>query len=326
MESSLLELMRDPSVGTPSVDENGHRPTRRGIQTMMIIANDIAQAVRELASAGGPPEEDWPRLTAALRSLYSDLSSSPYRSSDDLAHVREAFGGALSLSTLQGHSYEKPYGYPGDFEIIDRIHTRYVSDDDRYRNWDLYFQAQCAPSAVRNRGRYFEALLGRLHSGASVLNLACGGCREVANLHSRGELNVSVDCVDQDPNALEYARGILDDAPVSLQRANAFRWEAPRAYDLVWSAGLFDYLDADAFVFLLRRLWKCVKLGGSLVVGNFAPNNPTRPYMEIVGDWVLNYRDAEDLVELARRAGIPTDAVSVDTEAEGVNLFLWARR
>ena len=309
---------------TSSVVSGGYARIPEWLAPTTVLANELEDTVRELVSAGGPTEEDWPGLTAALSSLYADVSSSPRRSADEFDAIREAFGNMLSLSTLQGHSFRKPYGYPGDFEIIDRIHTRYVSRDRRYRNWDLYFQAQAAPSAVRNRGRYFESLLRSLEEGASVLNLACGGCRELANLHSRSELRVDADCVDQDPRALQFAREILGDAPVSLQRANAFRWRARRRYDLVWSAGLFDYLDDDSFVFLLKRLWHCVKRGGRLVVGNFAANNPTRPYMEIVGDWILHHRDAEQLRELANRAEIATDTVQIEVEAEGVNLFLCA--
>jgi len=44
--------------------------------------------------------------------------------------------------------------------------------------------------------------------------------------------------------------------------------------------------------------------------------------MEIVGDWYLHHRSAEDLMSLARKSGIHHDNIQISSEPEGVNLFL----
>jgi hypothetical protein len=61
-------------------------------------------------------------------------------------------------------------------------------------------------------------------------------------------------------------------------------------------------------------------------VGNFSDFNPSRDYMELLGDWVLQHRTRDRLRELALEAGAAEDAIDVQWEPEGVNLFLHVRR
>jgi extracellular factor (EF) 3-hydroxypalmitic acid methyl ester biosynthesis protein len=162
-----------------------------------------------------------------------------------------------------------------------------------------------------------------------VLNLGSGPCRDLAEfLASEPEAELCVDCVDQDPSAIAYAQGLVgrthSRAAVRFIQANVLRFRPERHYDLVWSAGLFDYLPDRLFVQVLSRLLRHVRPGGRLVVGNFAPGHETQLYMELVGDWVLTYRTGEQLIDLALAAGADRDTVRVEAEPEGVNLFLVA--
>jgi extracellular factor (EF) 3-hydroxypalmitic acid methyl ester biosynthesis protein len=63
-----------------------------------------------------------------------------------------------------------------------------------------------------------------------------------------------------------------------------------------------------------------------VVVGNFSDHNPSRDYMELLGDWVLRHRTHDHLRELALEAGASADSIEVQWEPEGVNLFLHIRR
>ncbi len=289
------------------------------------MVDDAVHVIGDMVSAGGPSHEEWPQLTHLFSNLHQTLSPQDGGATRDLRRIRHAFGDALSPDTIQGHCYSKPYGYPGDFSIIDKIHTRHLSDDGRFRTWDEYMQAQPATCAVRNRGLYFEDLLRRLPRGARVLNLGCGGCRELSNLRLRDELHVRVDCVDHDPRALAFARKLVDDANVNYERADVIRWKPIQTYDLNWSAGLIEYMKNAEFVIMQKRQRPCLTPDGELVVGNFSTNNPTRPYMEIVGDWHLHHRSDAALLSLAGRAGIPLALTRVAAEAEGVNLLLHAQ-
>jgi extracellular factor (EF) 3-hydroxypalmitic acid methyl ester biosynthesis protein len=84
-------------------------------------------------------------------------------------------------------------------------------------------------------------------------------------------------------------------------------------------------LDDDVAAAMLRLFWERRSDGGTFLVGNFASHNPTRAYMEWIGNWYLTYREAADLERLAAAAGIPRDRFAVRSERLGVDLFLVGR-
>lgn len=63
----------------------------------------------------------------------------------------------------------------------------------------------------------------------------------------------------------------------------------------------------------------------NLDIRNFFENNPTRDYMEIMGDWHLYHRGAERLASLAQECGIDHKDILIDQESEKVNVFLRVR-
>ena len=54
-------------------------------------------------------------------------------------------------NNLTAKAILKPYGYAGDFEIIDNFYTYWLSDNPRLRKWDEFAQWQPTSRAVRNR-------------------------------------------------------------------------------------------------------------------------------------------------------------------------------
>ena len=111
---------------------------------------------------------------------------------------------------------------------------------------------------------------------------------------------------------------------MAFVEADARRYKSATRYDLVWFAGLFDYFPAAIFVRSLRRLSRLLSPGGRIVVGNFCSTDPTRAFMDVL-DWHLHRRSASVLRRLAEAAGFPSDAVHVEREPLGVNLFLHVR-
>ena len=68
--------------------------------------------------------------------------------------------------------------------------------------------------------------------------------------------------------------------------------------------------------------WQHLAHGGLLLVSNFAPHNPTRAYMEWIGNWYLLYRTTEQMWQLGVEAGIPKDQFHIGSEPMGVDLVL----
>lgn len=191
-------------------------------------------------------------------------------------------------STMQGRALMKKYGYAGDFEIIDKIYTEHISDEPKFRKWDIFFQNQPAPIAVRNRKKYFIEKLENIHTflPQRVLNLASGPCRDVLELFEKNaDANYQFDCVDLDKNAIEYAKELTHkySKKITFINQNIFRFTPEEKYDIIWSAGLFDYFDDKTFEKILKRLIES-NPHAKIIIGNFSDQNPTMQYMELIGE------------------------------------------
>lgn len=291
--------------------------------------------IEKMVAQGGPVPGQYAAFDRWLSHIAEETRTGRM-SEGELRALRDAFGRALSLETNQGLGLRKPHGYPGDYEIIDRIYREHITDDPTLRNWDLYFHTQAAPRAVRNRKAYFIELLNALIASDTgdaplpILNVASGPARDVLEFleGSRSDKRVTVECVDTDPSAISYARSIcrpyLD--RVTFRQANAIRYASDRQFRLIWSAGLFDYFGDKGFKFLVEQLYTLLTDDGELVIGNFSKANSTQDYMEVMGDWNLHYRDEAELLKMARECGVPDEDVRIGQEPEGVNLFLHIKR
>jgi 2-polyprenyl-3-methyl-5-hydroxy-6-metoxy-1,4-benzoquinol methylase len=228
-----------------------------------------------------------------------------------------------------GHILLKPYGYAGDFEIIDRIYTKNKSE--KYSKWDDYSLSNSAAVAVRNRKDYFKAVIKEQVKGRSelmVLNLASGPARDVFEIFEEAmedRPKLKFTCIDLDKNAISYAKEINSEHldQIEFVNKNILRFDTTVKHDLVWSAGLFDYFNDKVFILILKRMKNWIKENGEIVIGNFNQEyNPSRHYMEIIGEWYLHHRTEEQLRALAVEAGFSEENITVGRENENVNLFL----
>lgn len=285
------------------------------------------QFIEQLVAKGGPEPEDYQVLDEWVSRVHNEVATGLVSESELLA-LRDSFGDALSPATMQGFALRKPHGYAGDFEIIDRIYRQHIASEPHLASWDRYYHQHAAPKAVRNRKAYFHQVLDRHYNRRTalrVLNVASGPGRCIFEwLSARKAARVSFRCIELDPKAIAYASSLnepfLD--RVSFVRMNALRFRPNEQFDLVWASGIFDYFTDAVAQSLLRRLILAVAPDGEVVIGNFSDKNPSRDYMELVGDWRLHHRSADNLAALAISSGASAAEVFIGAEPEGVNLFL----
>ena len=250
--------------------------------------------------------------------------------SEDIHEINHSLGTDFLNKTLQGHSLIKPYGYAGDFMIIDRIYQNEISSESAFEKFDSFYQKHSATQAVRNRKSYFKTLVKEKvasNKRFDILDIASGPARDLAELYDehKSECEIQSVCVEMDQKAIEYARGLTryHSEKITFIQRNICRFTSSENFDLIWAAGLFDYFKDKTFKFLVKRFIPYLKSGGQLVIGNFNENhNPTRNYMEVFGEWFLNHRSTDHLVSLAEESGCSPSQVSIEKESEGVNLFL----
>jgi len=164
-----------------------------------------------------------------------------------------------------------------------------------------------------------------------LLSVGCGPGLDVRDILLGETPPRHVTLLDNDEKAIARARanlsivaGMAPGTTLEFVCRNAFRWKSDRRFDLIWSSGLFDYLNDKTAVFLLKRLRETTAPRGHVVVGNFAEDHVSRPYMETIGEWYPIHRSPEDLIRLAVAAGFEEAKAEVIVDDSGVNLFLVA--
>lgn len=283
--------------------------------------------LEKLVKNGGPQENEYIEMDKWYNTVWKLFEKGEF-SKEQIEKLRKTFSKVYDTpETMFGLVFTAPYGYKGDFEIIDRIYRKHICSKENLSNWDSYFQRLSATKAVRNRKDYFKKLLKtkiKAYEKLKVLNLASGPCRDLKEFFEESKNNdIVFDCVEFDPRAIDYAKKILDPKQqVNFIQQNIFKFSTDKKYDLIWSAGLFDYFDDKTFSRILKRISNYIKENGEIVIGNFHPRNPTRNCMEFT-IWKLNHRSEDELTRLAQNAGImDISRIEIEEEAEGVNLFM----
>jgi SAM-dependent methyltransferase len=287
--------------------------------TLKQLSSEDQKFLNTLVEKGGPEPHEYTEFTAIINNLEDS----------ELEYFRDTIKASLNENTLIGHGYVKPFGYPGDFNIIHNIYRLYVNPDEKYSNWDSFFQNQAGAHAVRNRKDYFLrrcAEVEKLEGDEKrILILGSGPATDVNEyLSNNPDSNIKFDLVDFDQNAISFAKSQNVDFSESIEyfKINVLRFKPYQWYNLIWSAGLFDYFKDKHFVYMIGKYYKYLVSGGEFIIGNFSHSNPTKRLMEVLSDWYLVHRSKHDLVRMALEAEAKEEQVEVDMEELGVNLFL----
>jgi hypothetical protein len=252
-----------------------------------------------------------------------------------------AAGGLLARGWLQTQARTKPRGYAGDHEMLARIYENRLCSDPLGRQFDRYFQEEAAPQAVRNRMAMMcgwivaEAQLRSQPWKISVVGSAFGlEVRDaLAALAPAARALVRITLLDLDPAALDFARErlspLLPGEHLQTSSGNLFRLPQRAVLakhlvdsDLLLCPGLFDYLNDEDAIAMIRTFASALSPAGTLHLFQFAPHNPTRTYMEWLGNWYLTYRTADELHRLGLAAGLNAPQLTLGSESLGVDLLL----
>ena len=252
----------------------------------------------------------------------------------------------VRLGKYNRHVIDKPFGYHGDFLIIDEIYKNKPDTTGIERCMDNYFLKTAASIATRNRKEDFKKYLlefTRAASGKriSILDLASGPCTDIIEYFEglgEGDGDVSMDCLDHDVNAIEYSQAKINKksfAPrirfiqknaIKLALAKNVGFYITNKYDLIFSTGLFDYLDAKIATLLIGNLKQLLVPGGQLIISNYRDkwSNFSRHFMEWGGDWELVYRNEDEFIDLFTAAGFSRKNLSLKYEPLKVMHYCFA--
>jgi len=208
----------------------------------------------------------------------------------------------LHEDPLTRRAFQKPRGYAGDAGLLDLIyrHAPFAGElTDVGAVVNDVAQLQQSSRSVCERREILAALIDRVAAERTmprILSLACGHLREAQHSEAVRSREVGeIVAVDQDPLSLDVVVREMAGSPVTAVKASIRRFLVdPSIYgdfDLIYSAGLYDYLDDETAKRLTTSMFAALRPGGTLLVANFAPELLDIGYMEAIMDWQLIYRD-----------------------------------
>jgi len=249
-------------------------------------------------------------------------------------HFRDRLTTFSAGAALLFRGLSRPLGYAGDYE------TMRMCYDNSYEGTTLlgkimhkYTTEFTRSQAVRNRR---GLIAGFAEGKRNIMSVACGPAAEVGFMAAQNpDTMVSVTLLDQDKEALDFARAqlanvdlnhvkvtyinmsvytIIKDASVDLGR-----------FDMIYSMGLFDYLNDSAAKKLCAKLLGMLAPDGELIIGNFHVRCPNRYLIQYWCDWPLYYRTEVAMYQMVP-AGGQQYASCIVYEQTKTQMFLKVRR
>ena len=250
-------------------------------------------------------------------------------------------------------TFHKPYGYAGDHEMMEMIHRNMPEGGSLFaRAMHLLLVSQWPAESVRNRIAHLQVVLTeevarvvRTGRRARILNLGCGPAREVREFMERSALSDHADftLLDFNESTISLTGEKLNEVKRRAGRSTGIEMRqksvhqilraavarktsstATESYDLIYCAGLFDYLADTTCKALVKMFESWLRPGGLVTVANMHDAKPFRNFIEFILDWHLLYRDTRAMWTFCPPEAL--DRAAVIAEPTMVNLFLQVRR
>lgn len=265
-------------------------------------------------------------ITPALDELFEDLAMRREEEPGNWADfarncLTHSLRGLLHADPFTYRAYSKPRGYAGDAVMMDYIYGLGEAEPASRAATPLgraifrYMDLRPSARAVRYRRSLIAGLLDRAaeRPDPRVLAVAAGHLREVELSDAvRNRKFSEFVAFDQDEASLavvssEYSPLGIRAQPGSVRHILA-RKSGLGHYDLVYAAGLYDYLNESVATALTRRMFDMTRPGGKLLIPNFLTGIADVGYMEAFMDWHLIYRSQKQMYDLA--AALPQGDVA----------------
>jgi extracellular factor (EF) 3-hydroxypalmitic acid methyl ester biosynthesis protein len=296
--------------------------------------------------------------TPALTNLFEKFENTLQEVEPEYQPAHQTFGRRqlhpmLLCSPFLYRCFSKPLGYAGDYEMVNMIMRDPLEGGSLYAKIvNLWFLRQPPAEAHRNRiqrlMQYAETRTARavgLGRTARILSVGCGSAHEVQQflrdkpLADRAQFTL----MDFNEETLAHCRTILEEVKKKCRRTTPIRYvkksvqqilkgaarsverAADEQYDLIYCAGLYDYLSDPVCRKLANICYEWLAPGGLLIATNVDVSNPRRITMDYIMEWHLTYRRGTDLLAL-KPGPAPADLCAVRSDSTGVNLYFEAQK
>jgi extracellular factor (EF) 3-hydroxypalmitic acid methyl ester biosynthesis protein len=297
-------------------------------------------------------------MVPAFDAMHERLEDLSGRIEEDLRPVHQNFSKRqlhplLMCSPFAYRTYHKPLGYAGDYEMVNMIMRDPGEGSSLFAKVvNLWFLNQWPAKAHRNRVQYLKDLLvqeslrgARRGRPIRVLNLGCGPAREIQAFLAETPLSDQADftLLDFNEETIQHTGRVLGEikgrfgrrTPIQMQKKSVQhvlkegakpQINAPdKKFDLIYCAGLFDYLPDRTCRHLMNIFYDWLAPEGMLAATNVDDCKPFRHMLEFVLDWHLIYRSEKQGLALAPDR-VAREDVTLRRDPTAVNLFIEVRK
>lgn len=207
-------------------------------------------------------------------------------------------------------SFDKPRGYSGDATLIDFIYQHRAIAEEVAKTTPLgrdifgYTINAPGPVAVRERRDILTKIVddtaARVGADTEVLAIAAGHLREAEMSEALSEKRLKRwVALDQDPMSIgsiasQYRDTCVEPVDGSVRGLLAKKHQIGQ-FDLIYAAGLYDYLSEKVAVRLTQVCLEMLKPGGTFLFANFSDEMADDGYMESYMNWELLQRSKADM-------------------------------
>lgn len=311
---------------------------------------NLSVLARELGDKKAASQEIEQKLTALTNDLLTKGNAleelvNPAAMKKIKQLFRELTGCWFYQSPIMKMAYEKPRGYPGDYELFETIYNGkpLAKEGTVGFYFDLYFLNNGYTQAVRTRKNRMKNVLQDLIDNNSssrlrLLNIACGPCREIRELLSDplllSKANLCFTGLDNDEGALTFSKSALAKLPpnitlrflhenvLGLSRDNKY-YDMIGKQDVIYVLGLTEYLPERIFKKLTYFLSQLLDDKGMLVI-TYKDKDIRFPSLppDWLCDWAFIKRSKDDLIKAAEGLGLDKYSLKIEKEGTGTIFFL----
>ncbi|NBV42225.1 class I SAM-dependent methyltransferase [bacterium] len=215
----------------------------------------------------------------------------------------------LSQSDVAIRALTKPFGYPGDFRMLQMLYDDLEPSSTTIgKLLDRFFMEDPLAKAVVGRANFMSKYLLTFiekfpRSTVHILNIASGSGFDLLPIaKTRHDKEVVIHCFDQEPASLAYTKHQLERVNINTrfvfyrEDIKTFFRQIPASqkFDLIYNIGLADYLSDRILIALVENSLRQLDSNGRLLVAHkdFDYVSPTGA--DWLYDWKFIYRPIKE--------------------------------
>lgn len=288
---------------------------RNFLEELSRTKEELSRTEQLILSHGNNKESTWRTINKSLTNIIIKGEKVTTVTNDTIINkeIKKKFRSDLAHLLYQGEvinrGYTKPRGYAGDYKVIEMFYDQIpLVQDGIGCYFDRYVLSNSLAKADIGRKDKMGKLIQDFINSSPLkqirmLNLGCGGCKELRDLFKfyTPTKKVGIIAIDQDKEALDYSKSFALNWPQTVRASfineniikllNRYRNNelgvSFKNQHLAYSIGLVDYFSDNVLKLFVGFCLRAISPGGQFI---FAHKNSKRQNSFLAADWLCDWR------------------------------------